>query len=229
MLPKKSKNADLEKRRFMHLEVGFVVILSITLVCFEWGKPGDKDDQIYVSSFIPTEIIESVLRTPPAEKKSEPVRPPIQPVIEIIPDIEPEDLLVLVNIEDPNLNSLLNNILSTINVEEEGEVGDPIPVDGVEIKPLFPGGNELLLPWIYKNIKYPEECAANGIKGTVYATFVVSETGKVKDVSIIKGVYPDIDKEVIRVLSMLPDFRPAVQNGRYVPVRYSIPVKFKLM
>jgi len=93
----------------------------------------------------------------------------------------------------------------------------------VEQQPEFPGGIPALLKFLGTHIKYPRKERNKGIQGKVLIQFVVDETGKVTDATIVKSVSPGIDKEALRVVKMLPDFKP----GRFVRVYYNLPIDFK--
>lgn len=109
-------------------------------------------------------------------------------------------------------------------VQEEEEK----PFVGVEQMPQFPGGEKELMAYLSKNIKYPTIAAENGIQGRVTLRFVVSKTGDISDVSVLKGLDPSCDKEAIRVVKAMPKWIPGRQNGRNVPVYYTLPVMFRL-
>lgn len=109
-------------------------------------------------------------------------------------------------------------------VQEEEEK----PFVGVEQMPQFPGGEKELMTYLSKNIKYPTIAAENGIQGRVTLRFVVSKTGDITDVNVIKGLDPSCDKEAIRVVKNMPKWIPGKQNGRNVPVYYTLPVSFRL-
>ena len=117
---------------------------------------------------------------------------------------------------------------SIIEYLDEPEEIATIDFAVVEVKPVFPGGDSDLLRFISTNLNYPENSKANGIHGTVYVTFIIDKKGKVTEVAIAKGVHPSIDNEALRVIKMLPDWKPGMQRGKSVPVRYIIPINFKL-
>lgn len=98
----------------------------------------------------------------------------------------------------------------------------------VEQMPQFPGGDRELLSFIAKNLHYPTIAQENGIQGKVFVRFVVSATGDVKDVKVMRSLDPYCDKEAIRVIQSLPKWIPGRQNGRNVPVYYTVPITFKL-
>ena len=97
-----------------------------------------------------------------------------------------------------------------------------------EVMPEYPGGNEAMSAFMVKNIKYPETAKTKGIQGTVYVSFEVSSSGKVTNVKVQESVSPDLDAEAVRVVKMMPDWKPAENKGKPVAVSMTLPVKFKL-
>ena len=93
--------------------------------------------------------------------------------------------------------------------------------------PAFPGGEQKLLDYIYKNLKYPESAIKNNIQGKVIVRFLVTKTGKVDSVWVIRSLYPVCDKEAVRVIRSLPKFTPGKQEGKIISVWYTIPIVFK--
>jgi protein TonB len=95
--------------------------------------------------------------------------------------------------------------------------------------PVFPGGDEALIKFIAKNVKYPENAKQKGIQGRVLVQFIVKPDLSIDKVSIKKGVDPDLDKEAIRVVSALPAFeKPGIIGGKPVPVWFMLPINFTL-
>ena len=105
---------------------------------------------------------------------------------------------------------------------------EPEPKVFVEEMPVFPGGEQELIKFIYSNIEYPAEASENNIEGRVVLKFVVNGDGTVTRIEILKGVHPVLDQEAKRVVSMFPKWKPGRQNGEPVPVWFSVPVNFKL-
>ena len=98
----------------------------------------------------------------------------------------------------------------------------------VEQMPTFPGGDAELMKWLRDHIQYPTVAMENNIQGRVVVQFVVTKTGKVGEVKVVRSVDRDLDKEAIRVCKSLPDFIPGRMNGQAVNVWYTLPVQFKL-
>ena len=98
----------------------------------------------------------------------------------------------------------------------------------VEEMPEFPGGMQELMIFLSKNTKYPAEAHKNGTQGRVIVSFVVTDEGNIQDPVIEKGVDPLLDAEALRVIQMMPKWKPGKQKGKAVNTKFTIPVTFKL-
>lgn len=114
-----------------------------------------------------------------------------------------------------------------IIVEKKEPVKEEVFV-AVEQMPQFPGGDAELMKFLSKNIKYPTMAMENNIQGRVVVQFVVTKTGAIGEVKVIRSVDRDLDREAIRVCKSLPNFIPGKMNGQAVNVWYTLPVNFKL-
>jgi TonB family protein len=103
-----------------------------------------------------------------------------------------------------------------------------VPYVIVEEMPMFPGGESQLLKFINKNTNYPEAAKEKNIQGKVIIRFCITAKGGISQVSVLKGVSPELDAEGIRVVKSLPDFNPGTQGGKPVPVWYMVPITFTL-
>ena len=102
------------------------------------------------------------------------------------------------------------------------------PFVRVEEMPEFPGGIPALMKFVGENLHYPPEAQSNNIQGKVYLKFVVTAKGSSDMIEVTKGVDPLLDNEAIRVVKMLPKFKPGKQGGVPVPVWFALPVTFKI-
>lgn len=98
----------------------------------------------------------------------------------------------------------------------------------VEEMPRFPGGEEALLKFINQGIKYPTDAQEGGKQGRVIVSFTVKKDGSVADVEVVRGVYPSLDKEAMRVIGTMPIWEPGKEKGQAVNVRYTVPITFRL-
>ena len=92
----------------------------------------------------------------------------------------------------------------------------------------YPGGEGELFNYLSKNIRYPHADKDIETEGVVIAQFVIDKAGKVSNIKIIKSLSKNCDKEVIRVLNLMPKWIPARESGRNVATTYALPVRFKL-
>ena len=99
----------------------------------------------------------------------------------------------------------------------------------VEDMPQFQGKDlKHFTKWVMTQVKYPKEALKDGISGKVFASFIVSDDGTVKDVKIKKGEHQLLNDEVLRVIKSSPKWTPGKQKGKAVDVSMVVPVEFKL-
>ncbi len=98
----------------------------------------------------------------------------------------------------------------------------------VEVMPEFPGGTHAVLDFIEKNIRYPESARKNGVQGKVIVRVIIDKDGSVTEPTIVRGINPDLDKEALRVIGLMPKWKPGTQRGKAQKVEYTFPVIFKL-
>ena len=111
---------------------------------------------------------------------------------------------------------------------ETKEVEEDVIHVSVEIMPEFPGGSAELLKYLSTHIKYPTMSQEMGSQGRVIVQFVVDKDGSITNPTVVRGVDAYLDKEAIRVISGMPKWKPGVQNGKKVRVKYTVPVVFRL-
>lgn len=108
------------------------------------------------------------------------------------------------------------------------DAGDDQVYTAVEEDAEFPGGNEAMAKFLQKNLVYPKKAERMEIQGRVIVYFEIDKEGHVTNIKLHKGFNDECDAEALRVVKMMPQWKPAKQNGRNVRVRRTIPVKFKL-
>ena len=100
--------------------------------------------------------------------------------------------------------------------------------EAVEQMPYFPGGESEMMKFIRENIQYPASAKEYGIQGRVILRFVVTETGTIENITVLRSLDPACDKEAIRLLESMPKWIPGKQNDEIVSVYYTLPIAFKL-
>lgn len=222
---KKTKKADLERKRYMFMQIGFVLALGASLVAFEWKSSTETRREIADNGL----LIED-LELPPIVRveEPEPPKPKLKPIpieeLVIVDDQQeiPEEI-------DFNSESTedLSVALEDVGLDEEDN-DEVIPFVFLENKPEFPGGDRALLSYLSKSVNYPVIAQENGIQGKVYLSFVIGKDGRVRDVKVLRGVDSSLDREAIRVVSGMPDWKPGKQGAKAVSVSYQVPINFKL-
>ena len=97
-----------------------------------------------------------------------------------------------------------------------------------EEMPEFPRGMEEMYKFLSDNLVYPKEAKENGIQGTVIVEFVIDTSGKVSNAKVIVPLYPECDKEALRVIQEMPNWKPAKHQGKPVAIYYNLPIRFML-
>lgn len=100
--------------------------------------------------------------------------------------------------------------------------------DFAEEMPSFQGGEIALMKYISKKMRYPKQAVDERIEGTVIVSFIVDRSGRVTDVTVLKGLGYGADEEAMRVIGNMPAWSPGKQNGKPVAVRYTLPIRFSL-
>ncbi|WP_035333426.1 M56 family metallopeptidase [Dyadobacter crusticola] len=98
----------------------------------------------------------------------------------------------------------------------------------VETQPEFPGGKEEMFKFLGRKIKYPTAAVKANVQGRVFLSFIVTETGHILDVKVLKGLGFGCDEEAVRVIRSFPKWKPGEQNGQKVNVKYVLPINFQL-
>ncbi len=121
---------------------------------------------------------------------------------------------------------------STIQIsKKEDSIKKASPIfTVVECMPEFPGGDESMFAYLSSNIKYPNFEKDNNISGTVYITFFIDIDGSINDAKVLRGVKDGegLDKEALRVINAMPNWKAGMQNGGKVRVQYNLPIRFSL-
>lgn len=122
------------------------------------------------------------------------------------------------------LVSLFALLFLTVNVNAQKEE----PVQDCDVQAEFPGGTIAMLGFLKENLKYPEQAKAQNIQGRVIVQFVVEKDGTVSDMEVVKPIDPLLDAEAVRVVSLMPLWKPGMKDGKPVRVQYSVPLNFRI-
>lgn len=223
---KKSPKADLEGKKTTWLLVGYVVVMAFMFVAFEWTQRDKKiDTSQAVSDVVFEEEIIPITETPEQMAPPPPEAPSVADVLEIVDDKANVEETVIANTEDLGQKVEVKYVPVQV-VEEEPEEQTIFEV--VENMPEFQGGQAALMQYLAKNIKYPTIAQENGTQGRVIVQFVVNRDGSIVDAKVVRSVDPYLDKEALRVINSMPKWKPGMQRGKPVRVKFTVPVMFRL-
>ena len=194
--------------------------------------------QLDIEEQVPEEnIIKEAAAPPPPPLKSTVrfVPPIIAPDEEVADDVEvhtQEDLLAsreqisiadVIGDDDEHGIDIAELEDQKVKIEEAPKV-----FEIVEQMPSFPGGQEEMMKWISSNLNYPVDAQERGVTGRVVIRFVVTKTGSVEDIQVLRGIDPSCDREATRVVKAMPKWNPGRQNGEAVAVYFNLPILFRL-
>ncbi len=152
----------------------------------------------------------------------------LQPVV-VADSLETTTFMPITDI----INATVKNGNVTDSIVYTDPVAPEIPVEKkvffvVEENPEYPGGTHALYKFIGENLVYPSEAQKNNVQGRVVLKFVVNPNGSIDRIEVLRSIDPLLDDEAIRVVKIMPKFKPGKQGGVPVPVWFTLPVLFKL-
>ncbi len=179
----------------------------------EEPKPVEKTVKSVVPVVLPDEEVK-VDYAPPVEEELKSAKPAL-----ITQDGE---VLVDVITAPSTSTASASSIAVEVAPEKEKEYVQ------VDQQPEFLGGNAAMGSFLQKHLRYPSEAVRAGIQGRVFLEFSVGSDGKIENVKSIKGIGFGCDEEAIRVVKLMPDWKPGKQAGVPVRVRFTLPIVFKM-
>jgi protein TonB len=223
---KKSPHVDAERSRISFFFLGLFFSAAFVFMAFTFGYVSDsgssgndnlsKRDEAF-------DVVDVDEPPPPEETPPPPDAPEVPPPpTDEVKEVEKEEEQTKVSIAPPDV------------APPPVTTAPPPPppaeeiFDVVEEEPSFPGGEEAMQKFIKANIKYPEMSIQMGDQGKVFVRFVVEKDGSISNVTIARGVTPELDKEAMRVVKSMPNWSPGKQRGRPVRTNVVIPIVFKL-
>lgn len=233
----KTVNDELRSQRSTSMLIGYVVVLAAMFAAFEYTKRDvvvKEEGKIYESIVLEEDMI-------PITQQQEVVAPPPQAapkVAEIINIVDNETELPEEEIEtSEEVNQAITTVVGTgsPSAVATGPVGPAVEdvdderiFDVVEENASFPGGEDACFKWLQKNIKYPTICQEQGVQGRVMVAFVVNKDGSIVDVKVVRSPDEHLSEEALRVVKLMPKWKPARQGNKTVRSRFNLPVMFRL-
>ena len=231
---KKLPNVDLEKKKLTSFLIGYVVILTVLYVSFEWTTTQvTRYKDISNQNILIEEDILNTFITPPPPVKEKRLIP--QEVFNPVVEEEDEETEQAETVSPPPpatepAETVQPIISPPVPMEpEEEETPENYVFTFVDERPEFPGGGyAALYKWLHEHLEYPEIARENNIQGRVYCQFTVNRDGTITDIKVIKGVTPILVREAVRTLQKMPKWKPGKRNGKTVRTQFQVSVAFKL-
>ena len=239
---KKSNRADLEAKRIIFLEIGFIITQLICLGFLEWKSPVDYSQKVY-ATLPEMEFEEEVIPVTRQEYETPKVDAVVLAraeldkaqgklagpnILRIVDDAaEISDELTVGDQEADQSTQVAVVDIKDVVVEEEVVEEEIFFI--VEEMPQFKGGDLTeFQKYCQQNIVYPDIAFDNNITGVVIVQFVVTKKGEVEQAEVIRSVNPALDEEALRVVNSSPKWTPGKQRNVPASVRFTVPIRFMI-
>ncbi len=232
---KKSDKANLDKQRRSNFMLGLVLALAMLFAALEFTtRPAGLSEDDKMLDDLPDELN----MTPVVEQKDmisatgnagTPSKAITQKVQEVPKTVATQEIspvtskLVIGNGEGITRQADVTEALPQVPITK-----DSVVLKTVEQLPEFPGGIVQFMKWLTRNLRYPPIAQSQRIQGKVVVSFIINKDGSIASPTIVQSVDPVLDREALRVVKMMPRWKPGLQNGKPCRTMFAIPVNFQL-
>ena len=232
---KKSDKANLDKQRRGNFMLGLVLDLAMLFAALEFTtRPAGLSEDDKMLDDLPDELN----MTPVVEQKDmisatgnagTPSKAITQKVQEVPKTVATQEIspvtskLVIGNGEGITRQADVTEALPQVPITK-----DSVVLKTVEQLPEFPGGIVQFMKWLTRNLRYPPIAQSQRIQGKVVVSFIINKDGSIASPTIVQSVDPVLDREALRVVKMMPRWKPGLQNGKPCRTMFAIPVNFQL-
>ena len=237
---KKLPQADMDRKRTTGFLLGLVISLSLLFVAFEFSFDFDINtnlESLFEDSEEDIEL-ESLMKEKKVAVAPAQSEPSVSDQIRVVEDNvelqQPDE----VNKETDNESESTTDGqgVDLLLADEEVVIAPPDNSLTDELKPFrvvrdlpqFPGGAVELMRWLTKNLRYPKSVQQRKIQGRVVTQFIVNTDGSISDIRVVEKLDPLCDREALRVLRMMPKWKPGIENDAPCRTLVCIPIVFKL-
>ena len=241
---KKSNSAQLEDKRLTFFLIGLLIAFTLLFVGLQYqrGPQGEEDltedfedlaqdldmqtppDQKDMVS------AEAMSKAPASEAITQEVKPTEQQQVQKAPEKISTTTSELVIGDGSGVveGADVKEAAPETAVDNTAEQEQPIKFTVVQKIPEFPGGWSAFMQWLTKNLKYPESARKNKIQGTVVVSFIVNKDGSIASTKVSTSADPVLDAEALRVMKMMPKWKPGMDRNKVCRTMIAVPVVFKL-
>lgn len=243
---KKSYTADLEHRRVSAFLLGVVCVLSMFFIALEYTtqsaeQDGDNDviaDMSQDIEMMPALQRNDMIAAAPAQHSAamaERFTPVEKAVSETTTDIQGDNEASSTQqgaaeqgmgaASSTEETAQRTTALSPVAIDEND---NPLNFQVVERLPEFPGGIVEFMKWLTKTLRYPTLAQTQKVQGKVIVAFIINKDGTISGQKVVKSVSPELDREALRVLRIMPKWKPGEDHGKPCRTYFCIPIVFKL-
>ena len=241
---KKSNSAQLEDKRLTFFLIGLLIAFTLLFVGLQYqrGPQGEEDltedfedlaqdldmqtppDQKDMVS------AEAMSKAPASEAITQEVKPTEQQQVQKAPEKISTTTSELVIGDGSGVveGAEVKEVAPETAVDNTAGQEQPIKFTVVQKIPEFPGGWSAFMQWLTKNLKYPESAQKNKVQGTVVVSFIVNKDGSIASTKVSTSADPVLDAEALRVMKMMPKWKPGMDRNKVCRTMIAVPVVFKL-
>jgi protein TonB len=235
MEPKKSSKANLNDKRGTFFVLGVILGLSILFVGLEYSS---KESDSFLDDYFLDELAQDFELLPSTDEDQE-LAPTTSLEQKTVFTENIKETTEVPSEMDNTLTPLIDGEITEENTEKEEETSPTPPLEPeqanktdnlriVEQMPEFPGGLAEYTKWLTKNLRYPDIARNQKIQGKVVVQFIVNKDGTIADAKVVKSVNPHLDREAMRVIRLMPSWKPGIQNNQPCKTMVAVPIVFKL-
>ena len=240
---KKSNNAQLEDKRLTFFLIGLLIAFTLLFVGLQYqrGPQGEEDlteDFEDLAQDLDMQMppdqkdmvsAEAMSKAPASEAITQEVKPTEQQQVQKAEKISTTTSQLVIGdgsgvVEGADVKEAAPETAVDNAVGQE----QPIKFTVVQNIPEFPGGWSAFMQWLTKNLKYPESARKNRVQGTVVVSFIVNKDGSIASAKVSTSADPVLDAEALRVMKMMPKWKPGMDRNKVCRTMIAVPVVFKL-
>ena len=243
---KKSNNAQLEDKRITFFLIGLLLAFSILFVGLQYSKnPMGDDDSEQTLEDLAQDL---EMSTPPEQKdmvsaEAMSKAPASQAITQEVKATEQQQPQTSQKISTTTSQLVIGDGTGVVDGADVKEAAPETAVDNsnpdalaeapiqftvVQKIPEFPGGWSAFMTWLTKNLKYPVSAKQQKIQGTVVVSFIVNKDGSVASTKVSTSVDPLLDNEALRVMKMMPKWKPGMDKNKVCRTMIAVPIVFQL-
>lgn len=238
---KKSNSAQLEDKRVTFFLLGLLLAFTFIFVGLQYQRGQQGDDDLSESMEDLSQDLEMSVRPDQKDMVSaEAVSAPAsKSITQEVKAAEQQTQKAPQKISSTTSELVIGDGSGVVDGSEVKEAVPETPIENlgaeapiklivVQKIPQFPGGWSAFMQWLTKNLKYPVAAQKSKIQGTVVVSFIVNKDGSVANIKVSTSVDPLLDNEALRVMKMMPKWKPGIDKGKVCRTMIAIPVVFQL-